>query len=422
MRILVITPYYTPDLGPSAPLYSMLCESLYRRGHKVTVLAAVPHYPSGYVQKIFKGARFRYSFENGVKVIRVPVPSLRRANLIYRFIQFACYQLGVTWAGFFERFDIALIGAPGFMVGLPFAALVTLRRKPAVMSIYDVYPDVGVRLGIFRNRIVIAAVAGLERFCLSQAKLIHIISNSFKSQLNRLGVPDPKMTLVHLWVDTKLIRPLPRDNDFAHEHGLANPFVVLYAGNIGLSQGLEHVLQAVEQLAAHKDMLFLFVGDGAGLEKLVMHARQRDMQNVKFLPFQPRNRLAEVLASADISLVSLQRGIGRESLPSKTFSILASSRPVIASVDENSETWNLITMADAGLCVSPESPPDLVRAILKLKGDEELRKRLGCNGRRWAQLHHSPESAAEQLEKLLLRAISEQRSQKKDNEMKGRLE
>jgi colanic acid biosynthesis glycosyl transferase WcaI len=115
--------------------------------------------------------------------------------------------------------------------------------------------------------------------------------------------------------------------------------------------------------------------------------------------------LPEVLASADISIVSLRRGIGTESLPSKTFSILASGRPVIACVDENSETSNLIQMADAGICVPPENLPDLIRAILKLKGDEELRSRMGYNGRRWAQSRHSPDSAAEQFERLMEMAI-----------------
>jgi colanic acid biosynthesis glycosyl transferase WcaI len=336
----------------------------------------------------------------------VPVPSARRANLILRLLQFGFYQLGASWAGFSKRFDLALVANPALWVGMPFAALVALRGKNAIMFIHDVYPDVGIKLGVFHHRPVIAAIAGLERFCLSRSTLIRISSNSFKPQLNALGVPDSKMELVYDWVDTELIHPLPRDNKFARENGLSSRFVVLYAGNIGLSQGLEHLLSAAEQLMDHKDLLFLFVGDGAGREQLVMNARQKNLENVKFLPFQARPRLPEVLASADISVVSLRQGIGTESLPSKTFSILASGRPVIACVDEKSDTQEIIQMADAGICVPPANTPDLVRAILKLKGDEELRSRMGYNGRRWAQIHHSPDSAAEQFERLMEKAIS----------------
>jgi colanic acid biosynthesis glycosyl transferase WcaI len=125
-----------------------------------------------------------------------------------------------------------------------------------------------------------------------------------------------------------------------------------------------------------------------------------------FLPFQPRNRLPEVLASADISLVVLKKGIGTGSLPSKTFSILASARPVIASVDEGSETWNLIQRSNAGLCVAPENPSALVDAIQALLADRELREQMGRNGRKWAKEKHSPDSAAAQFEMLLNQIIS----------------
>jgi colanic acid biosynthesis glycosyl transferase WcaI len=210
------------------------------------------------------------------------------------------------------------------------------------------------------------------------------------------------MALVYDWVDTDLIQPLPRDNGFAREHNLADGFVVLYAGNIGLSQGLEHVLAAAELLADHPDFHFVLVGDGAGREQLAAQAEQRRLVNVQFLPFQPRARLPEVLATADVSLVTLRHGVGSGSLPSKTFSILASGRPVLASVDEGSETWNLVERAEAGLCVPPESPAQLAKAILRLSQDDDLRERLGQNGRAWAERYHSPQSAAEQFEKLLV--------------------
>jgi colanic acid biosynthesis glycosyl transferase WcaI len=252
----------------------------------------------------------------------------------------------------------------------------------------------------------------MERFCLNNSNIVRIISDSFRPGLRALGVFDDKMALVYDWVDTEIIRPLPRENVFAREHDLIGQFVVLYAGNLGLSQGLEHVLTAAEMLADHSDISFVFVGDGAKREYLVSQAEQRQLTNVKFIPFQPRQRLSEVLASADVSLVTLQRGIGTGSLPSKTFSILASGRPVLMSIDEESETWNLIKRAGAGVCVPPENPTALVGAILSLKKDPELRECLGRNGRAWAEKHHSPQSGAKQIEKLLFEAISLQKGSK----------
>ena len=259
----------------------------------------------------------------------------------------------------------------------------------------------GESLGVFRNRGVVAAVGAWERFCLKRAKKVRILAESFLPGVRALGVPDDKVELIYDWVDTELVRPLPRDNAFAREHDLADKFVVLYAGNTGLSQGLEHVLTVAERLAAQADICFVFVGDGSGKTRLVQDAQSRHLANVMFLPFQPRSRLPEVLATADVSLVPLQHGIGSQSLPSKSFSILASGRPIIASVDEDSDLARLVQRSEAGLCVPPEDPQRLAEAVMRLHGDAELRVRLGENGRIYAERYHSPESAAEHFEQLL---------------------
>ncbi|HOG46382.1 MAG TPA: glycosyltransferase family 4 protein [Anaerolineae bacterium] len=416
MRILVVTLYYSPDGGPAAPLYAMLCEELARRGHQVTVLTSVPHYPTGRVRPEYRRHTLQRSLERGVQVIRVPVPSVQRARLPQRLLQFACYQLGAAWAGLSERYDAVLLGNPALAVGLPFALLATLRRKPAIYSVHDVYPDVGVALGVFRHRAVITAVGALERFCLRRAAWVRVLSESFRPGVAAQGVPASKMALVYDWVDTDLIRPLPRDNDYARENGLDGCFVALYAGNIGLSQGLEHVLSAAAQLAGHEDMRFVFVGDGTGRASLQAEAQSRRLANVRFLPFQPRARLPEVLATADVSLVPLQKGVALRSLPSKIFSILASGRPLLASLDEGSDAWQLVQRAQAGLCVPPESPEELAGAILALRSDPDLCARLGRNGRDYALRHHSPQSAAEQFEQLFASAIPGQASPHADED------
>ena len=407
MRVMLFGAGYEPDLGPDAPLFTMLCENLVRLGHQVTVITSVPHYPSGHVSAEFrgKGKLLWKSVENGVNVIRVALPSVDRAKLPQRFLQYVCYQLGATWAGFGKQYDVVMASSSSLTALLPFASMVVLPHKPAIYSVYDVYPSVGITLGIFRHKAVIALVFSMEYFCLNHAAVVRIISDSFRPDLRAMGVPDDKMVLVYDWVDTDLVHPMPRDNAFSREHGLTGQFNVLYAGNIGLSQGLEHVLTAAEALADHQDILFVFVGDGANRESLVAEARRRQLKNVKFIPYQPRERLPEVLASADISLVSLKRGIGVCSLPSKTYSILASGRPIIACIDECSETWNLVQRAKAGLCIPPENPPALVEALLKIKQDREGREQMGRNGRVWAEQHHSPQAGAKNIEALMLEII-----------------
>jgi colanic acid biosynthesis glycosyl transferase WcaI len=407
MRLLVVTPHYPPDGGPSAPLFGMLCEALARRGMDVTVIAAAPHYPSGRVLDGFRGRWFRRSEENGVRVIRVGVPSVDRTRLALRALQFLCFQAGAALSGLSQRYDVALFSNPGLDVWLPFAVHVVLRRTPAVFAVYDVYPDVGIALGVFRSRAVISAVAWLERFCLKHSSSVRMISGSFAPALHRLGVTDSKLVLIDDYVDTELIRPLSRTNAFSVENGLAGRFVVLYAGNIGLSQGLENVLLAAEQLRSQPDVLFVFVGDGTGRAGLVAEAERRKLDNILFLPFQPRARVPEMLASADVGLVILKRGIGVQSLPNKILSLLASGRPLLASVEEDSAAADLLRSSSAGLRVPPGDPMRLAEAIMALRNSPELREELGRNGRRHAEGHHSVGAAAERFE-ALFRSAAEQ--------------
>lgn len=406
MRILVVTLLYMPDGGPSAPLYGMLCEELAQRGHQVSVIAAVPHYLSGTVPSQFRGKWIQPSYEHGVRVIRIRVPSVQRADLKKRAVQFLGFQLGAMLAGLRQDYDVLLISNPALEVWLPFILLSVLRCKPAVFSVHDVYPDVGVSLGIFRSKLIVSVVGYLERFCLDRSSKVRILSESFIKPLRSLGVTDDKMELVYDWVDTDLIKPLPKDNNFAREHQLVNHFVVLYAGNIGLSQGLEQVLAVAELLQDQEEIKFVLVGDGAGHAPLMTEASRLNLGNVRFLPFQPRNRLPEVLATADVSLVTLKKGVGAASLPSKSFSILASGRPILASVDEGSDTWNLVKRSQAGICVPPEDPGAIARAILELKNDERLRNNFGKKGRDYALQYHSPQAAAVKFEQLLLAALA----------------
>jgi colanic acid biosynthesis glycosyl transferase WcaI len=406
MRIIVVTLLYSPDGGPSAPLFGMLCENLALRGHKVTVIAAVPHYPSGRVPPEFQGRWIQRSCERGVEVIRIRVPSLDRTDLKQRMLQFISYQIGAAWAGVKQGCDVVLITNPALETWLPFLFLSRLRHLPAVFSVQDIYPAVGVTLGIFRHQTVISIVEWLERFCLNQSKFIQIISESFIKPLHSLGISESKMMLVPNWVDTSLIRPLPRDNAFSREQGLCHGFVVLYAGNIGLSQGLEHVLTTAEMLRDRKDILFVLLGGGAGCDHLKSQAQELRLENVRFLPFQARSRLPEVLATADISLVTLRKGIGISSLPSKCYSIMASGRPLIVSVDEESDIWKLVKRSGAGICVPPENPEALAKTIVELKDDSPRREFFGHKGREFALKFHSPEAAAEKFEHLLLSALA----------------
>lgn len=401
MKLLVVTPYYAPDLGPSAPMFTLLCEELVRLGHEVTVLCAVPHFPTGHVPAKYRKGLWRWSVENGVQICRVRVPSGDRANLFQRLWVFAVYQALAALSGLRLRYDAALVTNPAIETILPFVVLCWLRRKPCIYAVWDVYPQAGVRMGVFRQRIVIWMVGLLEDFCLRNAACIQVLSEGMRADLDAHKANPVRIAVIPHWLDTAHIRPLPRSNSFSKQSGLDEYFVVLYAGNLGLSQGLETILEAARLLHEQKDVIFVFAGDGAA--KLELEKKAAGLGNVRFLPYQPHERLPELLATADISLVMMKKGMGSASLPSKLFSILASGRPVLASVDAGSDVVKVVCDPQAGLCVEPETPRQLAEAILALRDDPLRRGEMGHNGRRWVEKHHSLQSAAQQFERLFLK-------------------
>jgi len=397
----------------------MLSEDLVRMGHQVSVIAAVPHYPTGMVSAEFRGRLVQREQRNGVDVTRVWVPSVNRARLGQRLLTFISYQFLSTFVGLRRHYDVLIATNPALEVGLPFLVLGVLRRKPAVFSVQDIYPDVGVKLGVFQYRPVIRAIDIMERFCLDRAGYVQVISEGFRQSLRAKGLPDSKLMVIPNWIDTDLVQPMPRANQFSARWGLSDAFIVMYAGNMGLSQGLEHVVEAAILLADEPSIRFVFVGDGAGKDSLQQVAHSSGLTNIQFIPFQPRELLPQVLASADVSLITLKRGVGTDSVPSKCYSILASGRPVIAAVDQGSDTWNLIHQADCGLCVEPENPQALADAILQLYRDEGYRAHLGANGRAYAVQHHSRMAAAREFHRLLCALVPEEKVSSKETTAHG---
>lgn len=401
MRILILTPFYAPDLGPSASLYEMLSEELVQLGHQVSVISAVPHYPTGRVPAEFRGRRAQREHRNGVDVTRVWVPSLDRSRLGLRLLGFLCYQVLAACVALHRRCDVVIASSPAFEIALPLFVLEFVRRIPYVYSVHEMYPEVGVTLEIIRSRALIRLVEGLEMRSCQRAARVRVLSESYRKMLEAKGVPSAKLAVIGDWADPDFIGPLPQRNSFSSRFGLSDHFVVMYAGNLGPTQGLESVLDAARLLARETSIRFVLVGDGAARMELEECARTKGLENVRFVPFQPRALLPEVLATARVSLLTLRKGLGTDSVPSKLYSILASRRPLVAAVDEGTEIARVVREAGCGLHVPPEDPEALRDAILELYRDAEKRTWMGENGRDYVVLCGSKQWAAKRFQQLL---------------------
>jgi colanic acid biosynthesis glycosyl transferase WcaI len=204
-----------------------------------------------------------------------------------------------------------------------------------------------------------------------------------------------KVTVIPNFVDAGFIVPAPRDTQLRRELGIGDEPVVMYAGNVGFSQSLDLVIAAARRIPAAT-----FVINGDGSERARLEASAAGVTNMRFSGYQPRERVPEVLATGDVHVVPLRAGLAAVSVPSKTYSILAAGRPVIAAIDEDTEIPRLLASSGAGVSVPPDDEERFVRAIEDMLSDPGAMTRMGTNGRGWVEEHVSPAAVAGEYLKL----------------------
>lgn len=404
--VLVITTQYAPDFGPSAPIYTALCEDLQRLGCNVTVITAFPHYANAGTLYPRPQKWFQEDSLNGVRILRTYIHTVPKSSLWRRLLYHASFNLSSTLALLkVKKPDIVLADAPTLCSGLALLFRSFLGRVPFIYIVQDIYPDVLSRLGVLNNPVLLKLIAKVEYWIYSKASWISVLSQGFKDNLIQKGVPAGKIKVIPVSVDVDFIKPLTQEGNLYSQWGLEKKFVVLYAGNIGFSQGLETVIQAANRLCTYPDIAFVIVGDGSMKGPLMEMTQKLGLTNVKIYPFQPREKIPEIYALADISLVPLKRNIVVESVPSKTYSIMASGRPLIAAVDKKTEIGLLAEQVHCGLRVDPEDATALSEAIIQLHEDASLRQEMGRKGREYIEKECSRFAAAKEHFALIQKVI-----------------
>ena len=401
MKLVVLTPHFAPDTAPTGAIVTRIVEELAHRGHEIEVITALPWYRDHKIEPGFEGKLTRLEDTPWGRIVRVhPFPTSDKRDLLRRAAAFGGFSVLAGAVGMRgETVDGVLALSPPLTLGVDGWAIAKARGGRFVFNIQDVYPDVAVELGVLTNRSVIRVAHGVERFCYKRADAVTVLSDDLKDNLSKKVDPD-KIHVIPNFVDTESIRPSEKENAYRREFGLEGKTVVMYAGNVGLSQSLELVLEAAVALSYEPDLAFVINGQGAARSDL--EEKARGLGNVRFVDAQPFDRLPEVLAAADIHLVPLKKGLAAASVPSKTYSILAAGRPLIASVDAGSEITRLLERSGAGLSVAPEDGEALTKAIRRLLDSPDDAEAMGAAGRTFVEGWASPAAVAEAYEKLFL--------------------
>jgi colanic acid biosynthesis glycosyl transferase WcaI len=402
MRITFMAQCYAPEDVSAAVLITELATDLVRRGHQVAFVTGAPSYPHGRVFAGYRNRAYQVEWLKGVRVVRTWSYISPRKSTLPRLLHYGTYSASAFYGGLFAgRPDVVVSYSPPLPLGLSAWLLSRLWRVPWVLELEDLYPDAAVAAGVLRNRRVIAFFSAMECFLYRHATHVSVISESFRRNLYRKGVPPEKMTLIPVWADPDIVRPLPKENSFRQRLGLSGKVVVMYAGNLGLTSCLEDVLGAAKLLKENDEIRFVIIGEGVKKPDLAAMAQDAELKNVVFLPYQPREIFPEMLAAADVGLVTLNCSSASSSLPSKIFNVMASARPILAVAPLDSEVAHLVEDAHCGMVIPPEHPARLAEALLGLRGQAAVLAEMGQNGRSQLESRFSRECCVDAFEGML---------------------
>ena len=382
MRILFLSHYFFPEGNAPATRVYELTRRWAEAGHEVTVVTSAPNVPNGVVYEGYRNRPFQRERIGGVSVWRVWTFLAANRGTARRILNFLSYAATATLAGLFApKPDVVIATSPQFFCGWAGVVVSFLRRRPFVLEIRDIWPESIVAVEAMEPSRWIRALEWLELRMYAAADHIVTVGEGYRRKLVEKGVPAERLSIVPNGVDLAAFAPERATPWLRAEHDLGDRFVCAYVGTIGMGAGLEVVLSAARRLreAGRDDLRFALVGDGAEREDLEARAREEGLDSIVFTGRVDKARIPGLLAEVDACLVHLRRTpLFQTVMPSKIFEASAQRRPIVLGVEGFAA--ELVSEAEAGLCIEPENDRQLLEALDRLAADPELASRLGDNG------------------------------------------
>lgn len=388
MRILYLGINYWPENTGIGAFATGRCEFLASRGHKVVACTGFPYYPQWRVPRAYRHRYGSREAHNGVEIVRSWLYVPRKVTSAKRVIHEASFlATNLVAAARGRRPDLIVATTPPLGLGMSARLLSRIWRVPYVLLVEDLQPDAAIDLGMIKAGRLANALFAVERSAYRHATLIATITSGMAERIIAKGVAPSKVKVIPHWIDEALLdlavkaRALSPWDEFV----AADKFLVVHAGNMGVKQGLDVVLEAAALSQDHSDIVYLMVGDGAEAGRLRAQAEVNCLTNIRFFPLQPRKEFENLLGLTGAGLITQQSCVSDILFPSKVETLLAAGCPVIASVNPGSEVAKTIRDAGAGLVVGAGNAASLLAAILALKSDPERGRIMGESARSYAR-------------------------------------
>lgn len=377
-RILFVNQYYWPDHASTAQHLADLAEALAARGHEVHVLCGRGGYKPGTPRPLARETH------NGVQIHRVAATSFGRKSTLHRMIDYlSFYFRAFILALFLPRFDaVATLTTPP-IIGLVGTMLRALKGSRHLYWSMDLHPDASIALGrMSPKNPVVAWLAWLSDAVYRRADKVVVLGPYMADRIAAKGVRSDRLASIPVWSRRDEIYPVPREGHELRERlGLADKFVVMYSGNLGLAHSFDEAIEAARRLRDRDDIVFLFVGGGPRLAEVRSAKDSEGLDNIRLLDYFPRGQLHASLSVADVHLITMRGEMTGVVVPGKLYGAMASARPTLFVGPDHCESADTIRAADCGTTVRLGDSEGLVEAITHLAADPELAAELGQKGR-----------------------------------------
>ncbi|NGP53790.1 glycosyltransferase family 4 protein [Thioalkalivibrio sp. XN8] len=383
---------------PVSPFYRDLLPFLSDRGLKVEVIVSSREYREG------RRPLEESLAPSGVRVRRIGwsnEPVQRRSQKLLVMVTYLVGAVLLSLFGPRAQLNFFLTQPPLFSSwGILLRAF---RRQPYCCLVMDVYPDLAVRDGILKeNGLATRLLAKVSGIVLRRADAVIVIGRCMREQLEKIGVAPARLELVQNWVNDAEVWAVDHErNRLRDELGLGGKFVILYSGNMGVSHSFSDVLEAARRLKELPDIVFLFIGDGSRRKEISEWQQRFGLENVRLLPFQPNERLAESLSLGDVHFLSLRAGFEGLAVPSKAYGALAAGRPILYQGESTGEIARMVLEEEIGCVVPLDDPDTLVTAVRRYYEDRSLGVEQGMRALRLNQLKYGRDQALEKYSQIL---------------------
>lgn len=387
MKVLQLTGYFLPEKAASIYLVENRLEAFANEGFDMVIHASRPTRglsDDEYAE--YKNRKEEMMYDGKLRVHRFAMYREGK-NPVLRAMRYSFNWIIQLWYGLTEKnVDCVYLESTPPIQGLLGSLLKIFRNIPFVYCLQDIFPDSLAGTSLAKKGGLLWKIGRvIEDFTYKHADKIIVISEDFKKNIMAKGVPEDKIVVVYNWVDQNAVVDIPREkNKLFDKYNIdRKKFYIEYSGNIGLTQNMDMLLEVMKELkTTHPDIGLVLVGEGAYKAQVEEIVKRDELTNVTMIPFQPYEDISHVFSLGDAGLVISKPGVGANSVPSKTWSIMSASRPVLANFDEN-ELKDILAGNECGIFTKAGDKEAFKQSIIKLYENRDLCKKYGTNGRQF---------------------------------------